>query len=84
MRCGKRYNCMRRRHLVEAEERKEVLNTIRTALAGFDEIEEGVSSVLSCREIPVTWTWQSWSPGRLAPAGDAFCTAGRTGVLLPV
>jgi len=32
---------MRRRHLPEAEEREEVLHTIRTVLAGFDEIEMG-------------------------------------------
>ncbi|MFA7073120.1 MAG: nucleotidyltransferase domain-containing protein, partial [Methanoculleus sp.] len=32
---------MRRRHLLEAEEKEEVLRTIRTVLAGFDEIEVG-------------------------------------------
>jgi len=41
MRCRKRYNDMRRRHLLEAEEKEEVLRTIRTVLAGFDEIEVG-------------------------------------------
>jgi len=41
MRCGKRYNDMRRRHLLKAEEKEEVLRTIRTVLAGFDEIEVG-------------------------------------------
>ncbi|NMA89106.1 MAG: nucleotidyltransferase domain-containing protein [Methanoculleus bourgensis] len=32
---------MRRRHLLKAEEKEEVLRTIRTVLAGFDEIEVG-------------------------------------------
>jgi len=32
---------MRRRHLLEAEEKEEVLRTIRTVIAGFDEIEVG-------------------------------------------
>ena len=32
---------MRQRHLLEAEEKEEVLRTIRTVLAGFDEIEVG-------------------------------------------
>ena len=32
---------MRRRHLLDAEEKKEVLRTIHTILAGFDEIEVG-------------------------------------------
>jgi predicted nucleotidyltransferase len=41
MRCRKRYNDMRRRHLLKAEEKEEVLRTIRTVLAGFDEIEVG-------------------------------------------
>jgi len=37
----KRYNDMRRRHLLDAEEREAVLRTIRTVLAGFGEIEVG-------------------------------------------
>ena len=32
---------MRRRHLLDAEEKEEVLRTIRTVFAGFDEIEVG-------------------------------------------
>ncbi|MDD4455220.1 nucleotidyltransferase domain-containing protein [Methanoculleus sp. UBA303] len=32
---------MRRRHLLEAGEKEEVLHTIRTILAGFDEVEMG-------------------------------------------
>ncbi|WP_292492801.1 nucleotidyltransferase domain-containing protein, partial [Methanoculleus sp. 10] len=32
---------MRRRHLLDAEEREAVLRTIHTVLAGFDEIEVG-------------------------------------------
>jgi len=32
---------MRRRHLLDAEEKEEVLRTIHTVLAGFDEIEVG-------------------------------------------
>jgi len=37
----KRYNDMRRRHLLDAEGKDGVLRTIRTVLAGFDEIEVG-------------------------------------------
>lgn len=32
---------MGQRHLLDAEEREEILCTIRTVLAGFDEIEVG-------------------------------------------
>ena len=32
---------MRQRHLLDAEEKEGVVRTIRTVLAGFDEIEEG-------------------------------------------
>ena len=32
---------MRRRHLLGEEEKEEVLHTIRTVLAGFDEVEVG-------------------------------------------
>ena len=49
MRCGKRYNSMRRRHLLDAEEKEEVLRTIRTVLAGFDEIEVGYVFGTFCR-----------------------------------
>jgi len=35
------YDSMRRRHLLEAGEKEEVLHTIHTVLAGFDEVELG-------------------------------------------
>ncbi|MDK2915946.1 MAG: uncharacterized protein PWR25_503 [Euryarchaeota archaeon] len=41
---------MRRRHLLRAEEKEEVLKTIRTVLAGFDEIEVGYVFGSFCRE----------------------------------
>lgn len=40
---------MRRRHLLGAEEKEEVLHTIRTVLAGFDEIEMGYVFGSFCR-----------------------------------
>ena len=49
MRCGKRYNAMRRRHLLKAGEKEEVLRTIRMILAGFDEIEVGYVFGTFCR-----------------------------------
>jgi len=44
------YDGMRRRHLLRAEEKEEVLHTIRTVLAGFDEIEVGYVFGSFCRE----------------------------------
>ncbi|PKL61790.1 MAG: hypothetical protein CVV31_09700 [Methanomicrobiales archaeon HGW-Methanomicrobiales-2] len=40
---------MRRRHLLRTEEKEEVLRTIRTVLAGFDEIEVGYVFGSFCR-----------------------------------
>ncbi|WP_052379746.1 MULTISPECIES: nucleotidyltransferase domain-containing protein [unclassified Methanoculleus] len=40
---------MRARHLLEAGEKEEVLHTIRTVLAGFDEIEVGYVFGSFCR-----------------------------------
>jgi len=40
---------MKRRHLLDAEEKEEVLRTIRTVLAGFDEIEVGYVFRTFCR-----------------------------------
>jgi len=41
---------MRQRHLLDAEGKDEVLRTIRTVLAGFDEIEVGYVFGTFCRE----------------------------------
>ncbi|KDE54441.1 hypothetical protein EI28_01465 [Methanoculleus sp. MH98A] len=43
------YDSMRARHLLEAGEKEEVLHTIRTVLAGFDEIEVGYVFGSFCR-----------------------------------
>ena len=50
MRCGEIYDGMRRRHLLKAGEKEEVLHTIRTVLAGCDEIEMGYVFGSFCRE----------------------------------
>jgi predicted nucleotidyltransferase len=43
------YDSMRRRHLLGAGEREEVFRTVRTVLAGFDEIEIGYVFGSFCR-----------------------------------
>jgi predicted nucleotidyltransferase len=43
------YDSMRPRHLLEAGEKEEVLHTIRTVLAGFEEIEVGYVFGSFCR-----------------------------------
>jgi predicted nucleotidyltransferase len=45
-----RYNNMKRRHLLSAEEKEEVIRTIQAILAGFDEIEAGYIFGSFCRE----------------------------------
>ena len=43
------YDGMRPRHLLKAEEKEEILHTIHTVLAGFDEIEVGYVFGSFCR-----------------------------------
>ena len=45
-----RYSNMKRRHLLSAEEKEEVIRTIQAILAGFDEIEAGYIFGSFCRE----------------------------------